>query len=141
MSETVAATLNAEIALFGQRKLQAGKVINFASEYWIDTRGRTYQIPLAGKIYPMKAGFAELALNTGAAIVPHFRHCLPDGKIQLCFGSPMNPGNGDREQQVKILLDQYAAFIEQTWNTHPEAMRWERIRDHLACPSMYEIQN
>ncbi len=120
MPEAAAATLNAEIALFAQRKLQEGKVINIVSDT-NDTRGRTYKIPLAGKEYQIKGGFAELALNTGAAIVPHFRHCLPDGRIQLSFGASLEPGSGDRDQQVKTLLNQISVFliqqekIEQSW--------------------------
>jgi len=134
MPESVASTLNAEIALYGQRKLQAGQVINLASDT-NDLQGRTYNIPIAGKIYQLKSGFAELALNSGAKIIPHFRHCLADGKIQLSFGPPLDPGHGDRNQQVETLLNSYAAFIENTWATHPEAMRWTKIRKHLARQS------
>jgi hypothetical protein len=131
MPEDVAATLNAEIALFAQRKLQEGKAINIVSDT-NDNQGRTYKIYVAGRIYKIKSGFAELAINTGAAIVPHFRYCLPDGRLQLNFGTPLDPGQGDREQQVEKLLGQYAAFIEQTWTAHPEAMRWIKIKKHLS---------
>jgi lauroyl/myristoyl acyltransferase len=137
MPEAVASTLNAEIALFGQRKLLEGKVINIASDT-NDLQGRTYKVLLAERIYQIKAGFAELALNTGAKIVPHFRHCLPDGKIQLSFGAPLEPGTGDRSQQVETLLNGYAAFIENTWATHPEAMRWLKIKRHLLRQSVNE---
>ena len=133
LTDAVASTLNAEIALFGQRKLLEGKVINLASDT-NDMQGRTYQTPVAGRVYQIKGGFAELALNTGAKIIPHFRHCLQDGSIQLSFGQQLEPGSGDRSKQVENLINGYASFIESTWAAHPEAMRWIKIRRHLSRP-------
>jgi len=133
MPVEVASTLNAEVALFAQRKLQEGKIINIVSDT-NDIQGRTHKVSLAGRAYRIKSGFAELAINTGAVIVPHYRHCLPNGRIQLSLGAPLEPGTGDRQQQVENLLGQYTAFIEHAWATHPEAMRWIKINKHLARP-------
>jgi lauroyl/myristoyl acyltransferase len=126
----VAETLNAELALFGTRLLQDGKVIQVLSDT-NDLQGRTYSMAVARRSYQFKAGFAELALNTGAALIPQWRYFLPDGILRYEFGPPFEAGTGDRAAQVEGLLRQYAAFVEAAWAAHPEAMRWKKIVKHL----------
>lgn len=133
ISPTLAAAMNSEIALFGQRQLQEGKIINFASDT-SDLHGQRYKIILGGREYHIKAGFAELALNTGAAIIPHFKSCLPDGKILLTLGEPLQAGTGKREDQIGKLIHSYVAFINQAWATHPQSMKWEKIKHHFTLP-------
>lgn len=128
-----ASALNAKVALLGQKTLQQGGIVNFASD-WSDAPGRPYQVSVAGHLRRIKAGFAELALNTGATIIPFLRHCLEDGRIQMEFETPLNPGGGDRSLQAEVLIHQYASFIERSWAAHPEAMRWYDILDHFALP-------
>jgi acyl carrier protein len=128
-----ASALNAKVALLGQKTLQQGGIVNFASD-WSDAPGRRYQVSVAGRLRQIKAGFAELAINTGATIIPHIRHCLEDGRIQMEFGDPLQLGGGEKSQQVQELMNQYVEFIERSWAAHPEAMRWYDILDHFALP-------
>jgi amino acid adenylation domain-containing protein len=130
ISGTAAATLNAEIALFGQKKLQEGKIVSYFSDT-NDTRGRTYNVSMGGRAYQMKAGLAEMALNTGAAIIPFSRYCLPDGRIQMEFLPELQAGDGNRQDQVTKIIQDYAAFIEQSWRRHPEGASWIKMRRHL----------
>ncbi len=129
-SEVAAATLNAEIALFGQKHLMNGGIINFASDT-NDLLGRTYKVSVGSRIHQYKGGFAELAMNTNATIIPFSRYCLQDGRLQLEFGEPLLPGNGDRHEKIEGLVNDYASFIEVSCKTHPEAMSWARMKLHL----------
>jgi amino acid adenylation domain-containing protein len=137
ISPALAAAMNSEIALFGQHQLQEGKIINFASDT-SDLHGQRYRITLGGRDYQIKAGFAELALNTGAAIIPHFKSCLPDGKIQLTLGEPLQAGAGMRGEKIDRLIQEYATFIHQAWETHPEAVKWGKIKHHFALPKSHD---
>lgn len=128
-----ASALNARVALLGQKTLQQGGMVHFVSD-WSDAQGRRYQVSVAGRLRHIKAGFAELALNTGATIIPQIRRCLEDGRIQMEFGAPLDPGGGDRSLRVEALIYQYAAFIERSWAAYPEAMRWYDILTHFARP-------
>lgn len=128
--ESAASTLNAEIALFAQRLLQQGRVINIISDTH-DYQGKTYKTLIAGRAYQMKGGFAELAINTGAAIIPHFRYAMPNGNIMFNILPPLQFGGGSRQEQVENLINQYAAFIEHAWQTHPEALNWHKMKTHL----------
>jgi len=125
-----AARLNARVALFGQEALRQGKIINFASD-WSDPSGRQYHITVAGRQFDVKAGFAELALNTGAAVIPYLRRCLDDGRIRLELGSPFEEPRGDRSEKIESLLEQYGEFVEKSYATYPEAMRWYDILTHF----------
>jgi amino acid adenylation domain-containing protein len=134
LSETDVATMNAEIAVYGQRKLKEGAIINFASDTE-DVIGKTFRLSMGGRIYQMKAGFAEMALNTGALVLPFTRYCLPDGRVQMDIFPPLQVENGRREKQVESMLQIYVDFIEQCWRTHPEAISWTRMNRHLEQPS------
>lgn len=124
-------TMNAEIALFGQKLLQQGQVINIVGDT-SDPYGVSHQISLAGRGYRIKSGFAELALNTGARIIPHFGGCLADGTPELNFLPPLEPGKDNRSKQVENLIHQYALFINQVWENHPEVLHWKRIKGHFS---------
>lgn len=140
ISDAAASTLNAEIALYGQKQLQEGGIISYFSDT-DDSRGRTYKVSMAGRAYQMKAGLAEMALNTGAAIVPFTRYCLPDGRIQTEFFSPLQPVGRERQDQVEKVIFSYGEFIEQNWRTHPEAVSWSKIKRHLQFPLSDERQS
>ncbi len=130
LTEEMAFTMNAEIALHGQRILQQGGIVNILSDT-NDLSGKTYKICIGKRIYQMKGGFAELALNTGAVIIPYSRYCLPDGRVQTEFHHPMEAGTGERQTRIENMLKQYAAFIEQCWLSHPEAISWARMKNHM----------
>lgn len=130
ITELEASSLNAEIALYGQKILQQGGVVNFASDT-NDHSGKTYNVAIGNRNYQIKGGFAEMALNTGASIVPFNRYCLEDGRIKMEFFPPMEIGEGTREEIVERLVREYGAFIENCWRTHSDGISWARINRHL----------
>jgi amino acid adenylation domain-containing protein len=133
LSYEVASALNTEIAMYAQKRLRAGETVNVVGDT-SDAHGRRFELNVGGRLYQIKAGFAELALNTGAAILPHHTILLPDGTPQLNIEPPLSPAAGDRASQVESLIHAYAQFISRAWRAHPEAVGWTRIRRHLAQP-------
>ncbi len=133
ISETTAFKLNAEIALYGQKILNNGGVVNFASDT-NDERGRVFKVKIANRLYFIKGGFAEMALNTGAVVVPYTRYTLDDGRVQIEFFNPMEPGKGTRDEKVEKMIRDYAAFMEKCWIDHPDSMSWIKMRNHLRKP-------
>jgi acyl-coenzyme A synthetase/AMP-(fatty) acid ligase/acyl carrier protein len=131
MSASTAATLNAEIAMFGQRRLLDGGLIHFVSDR-SDTMGRTYKVDIGNRIYEVKGGFAELALNTGASVIPFVRYYLPEGRVQMEFNAPLDLGEGERYERVEGMVREYGAFIERSRKAHPEAMSWNWLKGYLA---------
>jgi len=135
--DAVAARMNSEIAFYGQELLREGKIVNIVADS-SDNYGAKYRAELAGREYEVKSGFAELALNTGAVIIPHYTSCLPDGRVQLNLLKPLEIGGGDREEKIEGLIKAYFAFIEEVWVTHPEVVRWGRMKGHLSHHAEYK---
>jgi len=124
--------LKAGVALEGQHLLEGGNIVQFASDNEYSHHG--HPVIIAKRRYYLRPGFAELALNTGAAVVPMYNCLKLDGRIQLTFMQPLLIGTGSRESQIAGLLDQYAAFINASWNAAPESIRWPRIFRHFDQP-------
>jgi len=137
LPQSIGSTMNAEIAIRGQKLLQQGLVINIVGDT-SDPYGQSHHISIGGRAYQMKSGFAELALNTGAAIIPHYGGCLSDGRPELNFLPPFVPINGTRNAQVESLVAQYTAFINDIWKKYPEVLHWRRIRTHFSRPNVQE---
>ena len=126
--------LNAGVALQGQRLLSQGKIIQMINENVYGRGLGNYPVIVAGRKYFLKSGFAELALNTGAAIVVQFTTNLADGRIHTTFLPPLVPEPGNWDFQVENLLKQYADFLTSSWKSAPESLRWKRIQTHFNQP-------
>jgi lauroyl/myristoyl acyltransferase len=124
--------LKAGIALEGQHLLAQGKMVQFVSDNEFDNQG--YAVIMAKRRYYLRPGFAELALNTGALVVPQYNLMRPDGRILMTILPPFVLRYGNRETQIAMLLDQYAAFINQSWKAAPESIRWPRLIRHFNQP-------
>jgi lauroyl/myristoyl acyltransferase len=124
--------LKAVVALEGQHWLTEGKIVQFVSDNEYARQG--YAVIIAKRRYYLRPGFAELALNTGAAVVPMYNSMKSDGRIQMTLLPPFIIGNGDRDSQIADLLDQYAAFLNASWRAAPESLRWPRIFRHFDQP-------
>lgn len=131
LTNSIGSTMNAEIALFGQRQLQQGGIVNIVGDT-SDPYGQAHQITVGGRAYRIKSGFAELALNTGAKIIPHFGGSLADGRPELNLLPPLDPGNGSRSEQIEKLVRDYTAFINHVWITRPEVLRWMKMKKHFS---------
>jgi hypothetical protein len=128
---TSAAWLYAEVAYHGQQLLQQGAVIHIAGDTFARGPGVTHRFLVGDREYRVKPGFAQLALNTGAAIIPVNARFLEDGRLHTHLHAPLEPGPGPREEQVARLVRQYGLFMNDVFHTHPEALRWKKIANHL----------
>jgi amino acid adenylation domain-containing protein len=126
------AALKAGVALEGQHLLAEGRIVQFVSDNEYARQG--HAVVLAGRRYFLRPGFAELALNTGAAVVPMFCSMKSDGRIYMTLQPPLIVGSGDRDSQITNLLDQYAAFLNASWKEAPESLRWPRLFRHFLQP-------
>lgn len=124
--------LKAGIALEGQQLLGQGKIVQFVSDNEYAREG--HAVVIASRRYYLRPGFAELAINTGAAVVPQFSVLRPDGKIHMTIHPPFVIEQVSREEQITSLLEQYAAFVNNSWRVAPESIRWPRIVRHFDQP-------
>jgi lauroyl/myristoyl acyltransferase len=137
LPSALAASLYAEAAYHGLQLLQqgsVGSVVQILADKFAKAPGRTYLIPIGDRAYTIKTGFAELSLNTGAPLIPFYAMFLEDGRLKTILQTPLDPGPGDREQQIESLVHQYGRFMDSTLRNHPEILSWVKIRNHLNEP-------
>ena len=95
---------------------QGGVVQIFADGY----KGqRALTLPFLNGEREFQPGFAELALLTGAAAIPVSVFMNSHGSPVITFHPPLEPMNTRaHEAQVRNLVEQFAAFLGEEWQTH-----------------------
>ena len=93
-------------------------------------------LPICGRTYPLRAGFAELALRTGASIIPMTSSLEEDGRIKVTFHSPIASSDETHSHSERVtgMVKQYAAFLETAWRQSPETVTLTRMDLHLDLP-------
>jgi lauroyl/myristoyl acyltransferase len=120
------------IAVEAQQQLRQGGMVQILNDVGFETSG-TFAFAIGGRDYQLKRGFAELALNTHATIVPYYARIAANGVMTTHFFPPHTPDSRQeaRHDQVVDLLQHYATFLETSWRQSPESVRWRVINDHL----------
>jgi lauroyl/myristoyl acyltransferase len=118
----------------GKKVLERGGVFGIAGDGYHGESGVT--IPFHGRQRHFRAGFAELAVRTGATVIPVFISAQPAGHVQVAFDAPLKPGSSDsgHAERVESLIRQYAALLEQYWARAPGNVTWKFIERFLAAP-------
>ena len=90
-----------------------------------------------GRQRGIAAGFAELALKTGARVVPIACRFTPRGSFVLEFGAPFHaPGpDSPHDERIDSLVGQYADFLRAEWRLYPWNIPWHHLRDHCQLPA------
>lgn len=126
---------SATFALQGQRILRAGGALQVLNDVSYDD-GVFLRSSVGGRSYNLKPGFAELALTTGATILPV--HCAYDrmGCIHMTMLPALDPlgNNIAHAARVDHLLSQYSAFLEDAWRKAPESLGWGSLRRFHSRP-------
>ena len=91
-----------------------------------------------GRQRRIAAGFAELALMTGANVVPIAYRFSPRGSFVLEFGAPFrDPGPGSaRDERIDSLVGQFARFLRDEWRRYPWNIPWHHLVHYCALPEL-----
>jgi len=102
---------------------------NLDNSRWVEFFGRRRQLA---------AGFAELALKTGARVVPIAYRFSPRGFFVLEFGTPFRvPGSeATHDERVASLVEQYASFLREEWRRYPWNIHWNQLRHYCLLPEV-----
>lgn len=97
---------------------------------------RGVEASLAGRTWRFRSGGAELALDTGAILLPVFNTLAHNGEITVEFLPPLTSNLPAREQKIEELTGQYAALLAARWPRLLDNMKWEKlqqIKDYAEC--------
>jgi Kdo2-lipid IVA lauroyltransferase/acyltransferase len=71
---------------------------------------------------------AQLALRTGAAVIPVFAHPLPGGRYRFVYESPVEPPAGSGPEAVREFTQRCTDVLEMHVRKHPELWLWMHRR-------------
>jgi len=93
-----------------------------------------HDLPFHGRRVSFKAGFAELAIETGAAVIPvSLTVDVHKRQVRLLFLEPLDSGPADRDHAEKVegLIRQYADFLQEEWSRCPGTVPLKLKKMHL----------
>ncbi|MBK9093907.1 MAG: AMP-binding protein [Anaerolineae bacterium] len=119
--------------LEAQRILKQGGVFHVAADGY--QTPRHVVVPFHGRQRSFGIGFAEMALNTGAAAIPVFVSLQPGGQVTIDFRPPLVAGAGARSAQVESLVRQYVGQFAAVWAADLGNIRWRHLAKYLRLPA------
>jgi lauroyl/myristoyl acyltransferase len=102
-----------------EKALKQGKVVHLAAD---GNQGQSgVVVTFHGRQRRFTAGFAELAVNTGAVVLPVFAPFDEEGRVNIEFLEPLDNGSESmgHSERVESLVKQYVRLLEQRWSEDP----------------------
>lgn len=91
-------------------------------------------VPFLGRQRPIRPGIGELALDTGATILPLQPWLHDDGRMTLELKEPLQASGVSREEQLLSLMTQQVVVMETMWRENPGQMDAEAMKLQLDLP-------
>lgn len=104
-------------------------------------RGKSsVMVNFLGKQRAIRSSFAELAVDTGAVIIPVLSRIDQDGHVEVELFPPMDPQamNGSDAEKVTQLCQTYAAWLADAWQAEPANVFKNDIELFLRLPAARE---
>lgn len=97
-------------------------------------------LPFYNRQILFRTGFAELALHTGAVVMPVKASLVINQGFTIEFCEPLDSGTPamSHTERTALLVQQYAAFLAQQWHSEPWNLRWRVMERHLNLPAAVE---
>jgi KDO2-lipid IV(A) lauroyltransferase len=92
-----------------------------------------------GRLRPIATGFAELALKSGARVLPIAYRLSTGGLFELEFAAPLEIQAQDvkHDSRVDALVRQYAEFLRAEWRPYPWDLHWHHLDFFSQLPPLH----
>ena len=122
-----------------KNELEAGGIVQILPDGMQGSRG----IPkdFHARKYNFQTGFAELALDTGAHLIPVDVYSTMKGQLQIDYLKPLDKGSAkmNRQQRIEIVVDQYVDYLHKCWQKQPWNTPVHTMEKHLNLPLVNPI--
>lgn len=94
------------------------------------------ELPFHGKQRRFASSFAELALDSGASVIPVHAKIAKTGHLSIHLCPPLNPGNADQDhaERVHNLVNQYATLLADLWQEDKGGIRSIHLKHFQRLP-------
>ncbi|UCG25390.1 MAG: AMP-binding protein [Chloroflexota bacterium] len=118
-----------------RRTLAQGGVALLAADGY-EGGEQNVRLPFLGRLRPFKYGFAELAISTGAPVIPIHTKMSIQGKVSVTFSPPLPtaPPQVTREDRLDHLVQDYVDQLQNWWYQEPGTISWPHLERYLSCP-------
>lgn len=92
---------------------------------------------IGNRLHCLTPGFAELAVRSGASILPIFATLLPDGRSHIEIAPPLTwERSHGHDQEIEAIMRAYGQVQTEAWRRLPSAVSRVIMAQHLACPQV-----
>ncbi|MEN8223762.1 MAG: hypothetical protein ABFS05_00245 [Bacteroidota bacterium] len=111
--------------------LEEGGIIHVLGDGYHGKSSITF--PFIGKLRGFRGSYAELALSTGAEIMPLFIMPGKHGQITVDIRRPLDKGKEDqsRKDRTEHIINQYVNQLAEEWKNKPEYINWGHMEKYL----------
>ncbi len=121
--------------LTGRRMLEARGVVHIAGD-GRQGRSAAREFPLHGRSCTFRAGFAYLAEESGAVVLPVFSSLDMRGAIEIEVGVPLEATGDSSEARVAGRISAYVQLLAEKWRADAAQVPRSIMRDHAdGCAS------
>lgn len=127
-------TFKARAVYQAQKVLQQGGVLHLATDGYTGQHG--IELSFLGRKRFIVTTYAELALNTGATVLPVFAPMDEEGRARIEFLDPLDYGNEslDRKQRINQLARHNLALVAARWSTDLGNVMSAPLKKYLNLP-------
>ena len=95
--------------------------------------GKSLELPFLGRQRVFRTGFAHLALDTGATVIPMSLRLQMNGQLKLRFEAAFDKGPEtiSYDERTVSLVQQYCDFMSQVWLEEPANLKISDIEEQL----------
>jgi len=117
-----------------QKVLKQGGILSIAGDGFRGDTGSSQ--PFYGRMVPFRSGYADLALRTGAVLLPVFEYFTIDGHLKLEIAPPIEPPVGGREIQIEGIKQQYIQALIERWPRLLPSTSWFKLQQIWRMPGI-----
>lgn len=124
----------------GKQTLERGGIVHIVPDAYGETG---VPVPFFGRRRRFMTGFAELAVQTRAAVLPVSVKGDPSGRVRVEFHDPLHAGGfGHRPASSRIasLVRQYARFLAEAWHRDPGNISWRQVERFFELPVIDPVE-
>jgi len=115
--------------VYARELLAQGGIVHVTGDGAQGTHG--VELPVHGRPWLFRSGGAELAVDTGAVMLPVFNTLARSGHITVEFLSPLISIQTARQAQIEDLTRQYAALLVARWPSLLSNVKWDKLQQIL----------